>query len=114
MPRFDSDANKLVGKQPVRVRKERKINRSTSGTTTYGAHYSHLAMCTDSYNAVVGQLKAEWKVCQTMRTFGVKHGVVDMVNANDNELSLIGCLLDCAKKWYRRETKYCQHKEDLA
>lgn len=114
MPRFDPNANKLVGKQPARVRKARKINRSVGGTTTYGAQYSRLSMCTDSYNAVVGQLKAERKICESMRTFGTRRGIADMVNGANNELDLIDCLLAYAKQWYTRETKYCQHKEDLA
>lgn len=114
MPRFDPSANKLLGKQPARVRKERKINRSTGGTTTYGAQYSRLSMCTDSYNAVVGRLKGERRVCQSMKTFGERRGIVDMVNGAACELRLIAHLLACAEKWYRSETKYCRHEEDLA
>lgn len=114
MPRFDPNANKLVGKQPARVRRAYEINRSVDGTTTYGAQYSRLSMCADSYNAVVDRLKAERKTCQSMHTFGIRRGIADMVNGADNELRLIDYLLACAEKWYTRETKHCQHKEDLA
>lgn len=112
MPRFDSNTNKLLGKQPACVRKAYEIDRSVGGTTTYGAHYSRPSMCTDSYNAVVGRLKAERKICQSMRTFGTRRGIVDMVNGADNELRLIDHLLACAEKWYRREIKHCRHEED--
>lgn len=113
MPRFDPDTNKLLGKQPIRIRKARKINRSVGGTTTYGAQYSRLSMCADSYHAIVGRLKAERGICQSMRTFGARRGIVDMVNGAENELRLIDHLLVCADKWYRSETKYCKHEGRL-
>ena len=93
MPRFNQENNRLVGKRPY------NINRSTDGTTTYGAQYTIGQMCNDSYEDVHAMLDAKHrKLCQ-IRKLGFDKGLADMINASNNEIALVELLMETADKW---------------
>lgn len=93
MPRFNQENNCLVGKRPY------FINRSTYGTSTYGAQYTIGQMCNDSYDDVHAMLDAKrHRLCQ-LRKLGFDKGLADMINAANNEIALVELLMETADKW---------------
>ena len=93
MPRFNKENNRLVGKRPY------SINRSTYGTSTYGAQYTIGQMCNDSYDDVHAMLDAKrHRLCQ-LRKLGFDKGLADMVNAANNEIALVELLMGTADEW---------------
>lgn len=108
---FHKDANDIMlGKQPKRSRGAYSINRSTGGTTTWGANCSYTAICADTYHDVQHMLKLKLNRVEQIRDLGLKRDLPDMVNAAGNEIDLLRCLCAACDGWYADRTKYLSER----